>query len=193
MDFEGLNEDEVATMVKSLVLYASAKLKRRWFRRGRPDPVKYVTDAMVLIERGKLGHTGKGARRRNAIKYPRLEDQLRAVIDSLISDELRGSDNRSTGLIEDPNLVAARRSNPEELVAASEQLGQFFDKLTELAFDAKDNDLLLKVIEMLEDDHSMDQSDWVERLRIDIPTANNLKKRLKGLMNKAKEAVDGNQ
>ena len=127
------------------------------------------------------------------MQYPRLEDQLKAVIDSLISDELRGLDNRSTELLEDKHVTAERRSNPEELVAASEQLGQFFDRLTELALDAKDNDLLLNVIEMLEDDHTMDQSDWVERLGIDRPTANNLKKRLKGLMNKAKEAVDGDQ
>jgi hypothetical protein len=193
MDFEGMDKDEVATMVKSLLVFAASKLRGRWFRRGKPDPGEYVSDAMILVERGRLGYSGKGARQRNRIAYPRLEDQLRSIIDSLISDEVRGADNRSTNLLDDKVMVADRRSNPEELVGAKEKLSLFFEKLTELAFEAEDNGLLLKVIELLDDDHTMDQGDWVERLGIAQSAANNLKKRLKRLMNKTKEALDADQ
>jgi len=192
MDFEGMTGPEVDRMVKALLVYTTRKLRRRWFSKTKPDPMEYVSEAMIRVERGKHGHT-KRARARNYDEYPSLEAQLRSVIDSLISDDVRGSDNKNIELLDEDAVVADRRPNPEAAVATNERLERFFDNLTELALEAPENDHLVAVVEMMWDEHTMKQSDWVERLGIDRSAANNLKKRLDRLMVKAKEAVDADE
>lgn len=186
-----MTEPQIERMIKLLVIYAAGKLRRLWFRRVRLDPEDVVYEALVRLERGRQGQTGPGARQRNRQRYPELADQLTAIVDSLIADEVRRLDHQLTEAAPEQLQVSDQSRDPERQAIARAQLERFYDALYELILDAPDNEHLLACLELLESRHTLDQADWMVALQIDRAQANNLKKRLTRLMHQARRRAEG--
>lgn len=186
MDFEGMTDLEVDAMLKRLTAHAAIKLNKLVWRGRRGDPVPaglaaedIVCDALVALV--------EGVRSRNRAEYPRLEDQLRSIVDSTVSNHVTGAENRLVTRSEGLEDVFPAGISPEAQVSAAEYAIKIHDALLDLVVE---DEQLTQAADLLWSEGTMEPTDLEERLEITKAEANNLKKRLRRAIGQAVKVVD---
>jgi len=180
-EFDNLGLAEQQALLKSLVLHAHDRMRRRSWRGGMGGISTLGTPEEVVAL--AVSRLLDGTRARNRSRYPTLLDQLRSIINSLISDAARSYDNRLVrndasggGDFED-----AGAASTHDLVATKE----IWDRVVAGAVNAAANDpLLIEAMALFESGKDRPR-DLADALSLTPKEAANLKKRLRRLLRQA--------
>lgn len=187
MDFEGLDEQQASALIEELTLYALYKLRGKRLRglvfgtsHEEFSPRDVVVEALVR-------HAEGGSRERNKERYPTLREQLRATIDSLISNHVRSAENQVLLLATERERPSA--DAPDRRAEARMRLERLWEFLVEWAMES-DDELLFGALALLEEGKLM-PSDYQAELGLSAPDAKNLRKRVRRALLAAESFLNG--